>query len=255
MCFQVLLAGKNMKLIENKKEVSLKGLSLLAKDLRGLFKKPQGLLLSGSLGTGKTTFTQVLLTQIISGEGQGLAQPVSPPPAKRETVCGSVLRSWPFGRVHPQTVSPPTRGVFTQKEEQGLAQRSNQRTHPQTVSPPPAKRETVCGSVLRSWPFGRVHPQTVSPQTLGSPAFSIQHVYGSDYGDIHHLDLYRLKDSEDLESTGFWDIFADGEKTYLVIIEWADRLNLDCLPLAWNYIKLRFLFGKNQGTRNIEIWR
>ena len=179
MCFQVLLAGKNMKLIENKKEVSLKGLSLLAKDLRGLFKKPQGLLLSGSLGTGKTTFTQVLLTQIISGEGQGLAQ------------------------------------------------RSNQRTH----------------------------PQTVSPQTLGSPAFSIQHVYGSDYGDIHHLDLYRLKDSEDLESTGFWDIFADGEKTYLVIIEWADRLNLDCLPLAWNYIKLRFLFGKNQGTRNIEIWR
>ena len=207
MCFQVLLAGKNMKLIENKKEVSLKGLSLLAKDLRGLFKKPQGLLLSGSLGTGKTTFTQVLLTQIISGEGQGLAQ------------------------------------------------RSNQRTHPQTVSPPPAKRETVCGSVLRSWPFGRVHPQTVSPQTLGSPAFSIQHVYGSDYGDIHHLDLYRLKDSEDLESTGFWDIFADGEKTYLVIIEWADRLNLDCLPLAWNYIKLRFLFGKNQGTRNIEIWR
>ncbi len=95
---------------------------------------------------------------------------------------------------------------------------------------------------------------TLSYFVAGSPAFSIQHVYSSSYGLIHHVDLYRLKDSEDLESTGFWDIFADRAKTYLVILEWADRLNPDCLPLGWNYIKLRFLFGKTNSARDITVW-
>ena len=84
-----------------------------------------------------------------------------------------------------------------------------------------------------------------------SPAFSIHHSYKTDLGLIQHIDLYRLIDDDDLESTGFWDIFSEKETKYLVIIEWADRLNLDCLPFLWNYIHLTLSFGTSD-TRNIN---
>ena len=93
-----------------------------------------------------------------------------------------------------------------------------------------------------------------SPPTRRSPAFSIQHTYLSDYGLIHHVDLYRLTDGEDLESTGFWDIFSEREKVYLVILEWANRLNPDCLPIGWNYLRIKFLFGKMQNQRDITVF-
>ena len=127
-------------------------------------------------------------------------------------------------------------------------------------------KTTFTHFLLATFPTDVTHPSTTSPQSkikaestfplrvAGSPAFSIQHVYPSSYGLIHHVDLYRLKDSEDLESTGFWDIFSDRKKTYLVILEWADRLNPACLPLGWNYIKVHFLFGKTNNTRNITVF-
>ena len=64
---------------------------------------------------------------------------------------------------------------------------------------------------------------------------------------IHHVDLYRLKDDEDLESTGFWDVFSNKED--LVIIEWADRLNQKSLPPNWHYIQVKISFVPNQSDR------
>lgn len=84
-----------------------------------------------------------------------------------------------------------------------------------------------------------------------SPAFPIHHSYKTELGLIQHIDLYRLVDDDDLESTGFWDIFSERETKYLVIIEWADRLNQDCLPFLWNYIHLTLSFG-NGDTRDIH---
>ena len=52
------------------------------------------------------------------GDHKMAPQPLSPTrqslpharrPAKRVTVCGPVLRSWPFGRIHPQPLSPTAR--------------------------------------------------------------------------------------------------------------------------------------------------
>lgn len=84
-----------------------------------------------------------------------------------------------------------------------------------------------------------------------SPAFPIHHSYKTELGLIEHIDLYRLIDDDDLESTGFWDVFSERETKYLVIIEWANRLNQDCLPSLWNYIHLTLSFGTSD-TRHIN---
>jgi tRNA threonylcarbamoyladenosine biosynthesis protein TsaE len=86
-----------------------------------------------------------------------------------------------------------------------------------------------------------------------SPAFSVHHSYSISFGLIQHIDLYRLKNDEDLESTGFWDVFSEPKKKNLIIIEWADLLNPHSLPPFWNYIKLKFSFGEYKETRHIQL--
>ena len=85
-----------------------------------------------------------------------------------------------------------------------------------------------------------------------SPAFSVHHSYSTSFGLIQHMDLYRLKDDEDLESTGFWDVFSEPERKGLIIIEWANLLNPDCFPPKWNYIRVVFSFGEYGDTRSVQ---
>ncbi len=53
---------------------------------------------------------------------------------------------------------------------------------------------------------------------------------------IHHVDLYRLKGSEDLESTGFWDLFESEED--LIFVEWAELVSKDQWPWGWKQIQI-----------------
>lgn len=72
-----------------------------------------------------------------------------------------------------------------------------------------------------------------------SPSFAIHLRYENPQGlAMDHLDLYRLKDDDDLESSGFWDLFA--QKKGLVVIEWANRLDFDYLPLNWQRVEVKF---------------
>lgn len=72
-----------------------------------------------------------------------------------------------------------------------------------------------------------------------SPSFAIHLRYENQQGkSLDHVDLYRLKDDDDLESSGFWDLFA--QQNSLVIIEWANRLDFDYLPLNWQRVEVRF---------------
>jgi len=94
------------------------------------------------------------------------------------------------------------------------------------------------------------HLLTQAGHPVMSPAFAIRHHYPP---NIDHVDLYRLKNDEDLESTGFWEIFQlvphkKNQKiltTKLIIIEWADRLQWSCLPPSWHYITVTMDFVKN----------
>ncbi|MEQ1876253.1 MAG: tRNA (adenosine(37)-N6)-threonylcarbamoyltransferase complex ATPase subunit type 1 TsaE [Bdellovibrionia bacterium] len=66
---------------------------------------------------------------------------------------------------------------------------------------------------------------------VSSPSFAVIQRYATKLGGIDHVDLFRLKDAADLESTGFWDLFDDPRA--IVFIEWADRLSPEVWPSSF----------------------
>jgi tRNA threonylcarbamoyladenosine biosynthesis protein TsaE len=83
-----------------------------------------------------------------------------------------------------------------------------------------------------------------------SPSFAIHLRYENAQGlSLDHLDLYRLEDDDDLESSGFWDLFA--AKKGLVVIEWAQRLDYDFLPLNWQRVEVKIEKTVNESERTV----
>lgn len=71
-----------------------------------------------------------------------------------------------------------------------------------------------------------------------SPTFGFANLYQSQSSklSLYHVDLYRIKSHEDLESTGFWDLFSDSNSVYF--IEWASRIQNDNWPWGWTQIQI-----------------
>ncbi|HWU43498.1 MAG TPA: tRNA (adenosine(37)-N6)-threonylcarbamoyltransferase complex ATPase subunit type 1 TsaE [Bdellovibrio sp.] len=85
-----------------------------------------------------------------------------------------------------------------------------------------------------------------------SPSFAIHLRYQNPEGKVmDHLDLYRLKDDDDLESSGFWDLFA--AKKGLVLIEWSQRLDYDYLPLNWQRVEVTIKKNSDINQREILV--
>jgi tRNA threonylcarbamoyladenosine biosynthesis protein TsaE len=82
-----------------------------------------------------------------------------------------------------------------------------------------------------------------------SPTFTVINRYQTSRGSVAHVDLYRVKDEEDLESTGFWDLFA--QEKGLILIEWAERMGAQFLPPDWKIWKFQMEFVSQpiQGRR------
>ncbi|ADW17770.1 Uncharacterized protein family UPF0079, ATPase [Desulfobulbus propionicus DSM 2032] len=57
-------------------------------------------------------------------------------------------------------------------------------------------------------------------QYVASPSFALMHEYQGRL-PIFHMDLYRLRDEDDVEAAGLLDCF---ERQGLCIVEWPDRL-------------------------------
>lgn len=94
--------------------------------------------------------------------------------------------------------------------------------------------------------------QILGMKDVQSPSFAIHLRYENAQGkSMDHLDLYRLKDDDDLESSGFWDLFA--EKQGLVIIEWAQRLDYDYLPLNWQRVEVKIQKTAVENDRLITV--
>lgn len=94
--------------------------------------------------------------------------------------------------------------------------------------------------------------QLLGMKNVQSPSFAIHLRYENDRGQaMDHVDLYRLQDDDDLESSGFWDLFA--QKDSLVVIEWAQRLSYDYLPMNWQKIEVTLLKTAIDDQRLIEI--
>lgn len=72
---------------------------------------------------------------------------------------------------------------------------------------------------------------------VASPTFSIHHEYRSPVGLIDHVDLYRVKNDLDLETSGFWDLL--NQQMGCVFVEWSDRLPSEAWPSSWNQLKIQ----------------
>lgn len=81
-----------------------------------------------------------------------------------------------------------------------------------------------------------------------SPSFAIHNEYETRRGRVDHIDLFRLENEDELESTGFWDLFSRGDG--LIVIEWADRLSPGQFPPAWSRLALRLTVNVD-GSRSL----
>ena len=90
----------------------------------------------------------------------------------------------------------------------------------------------------------------VSKESICSPSFSLINTYKSPKMDISHIDLFRLQDNQDLESTGIWDVFFTSQ---IIFVEWADLLDIKW-PDHWNKLFIFFEFSKNEDLRLVR-WK
>ena len=74
-----------------------------------------------------------------------------------------------------------------------------------------------------------------------SPTFSLIESYQTDNFSLHHLDLYRLQDPEELEYLGLRDLFWHS----ICLIEWASR-GEGWLPTADCAIQIVSLAGDHR---------
>ena len=56
-----------------------------------------------------------------------------------------------------------------------------------------------------------------------SPSYDLIHEYDLKDFKVIHMDLYRIENEDDLESTGFWDLMQ--QKNSIFFIEWPDLID------------------------------
>ena len=80
---------------------------------------------------------------------------------------------------------------------------------------------------------------------IPSPTFNIVHEYKIKDFKILHYDLYRVKDTNELDNIG---IFENNEDS-LVLVEWPELIK----KKPKNYIKISFKYSKKINERNLRI--
>lgn len=83
------------------------------------------------------------------------------------------------------------------------------------------------------------------PDEVISPTFTLVNEYSGDI-TLYHFDMYRIMNSDDLETTGFYDYMSDDN---VLVIEWSENI-LDALPESTIYIELKRI---DDDTREIVI--
>ena len=89
----------------------------------------------------------------------------------------------------------------------------------------------------------------VPKEELSSPTFSLINVYRkNNKAAIYHVDLFRLKNEQELETTAFWDIFYTPS---IVFVEWPELVR-EKLPPLWNKLYIQLSFSKDSKFRILK---
>ncbi len=84
------------------------------------------------------------------------------------------------------------------------------------------------------------------PDMVTSPTFALVHVYGEPPKQLCHFDMYRITNTAELETTGFYDY--DRTESILVI-EWSENIET-ALPSETLHITIERI---DEETRTITI--
>lgn len=91
--------------------------------------------------------------------------------------------------------------------------------------------------------FTRFLVEALGGEGTTSPTFAIHNQYVVKRGTVDHFDLFRLASEDELESSGFWDLFHSRKST--IVVEWASRINelgLERqLSSSWRRLRLTFV--------------
>jgi tRNA threonylcarbamoyladenosine biosynthesis protein TsaE len=96
--------------------------------------------------------------------------------------------------------------------------------------------------------FTRGFVKTLAPEAevlVASPTYAICHTYRTEPA-LHHLDLYRVSDEDDLESTGFRDLIERS----VMLIEWPS-----CVPSVLELLHYRvdIEHGRTEDERTLTF--
>ena len=87
---------------------------------------------------------------------------------------------------------------------------------------------------------------------VASPTYGLIHEYKtSKRSQVFHIDLYRIDGEDDLESSGFWDLFTMEEG--LVFVEWAERAPRSHFPLHWEITEIEIKKSENPEIRQYSV--
>lgn len=78
-----------------------------------------------------------------------------------------------------------------------------------------------------------------------SPTFALVNEYRGKC-NLYHFDMYRIRNGDDLETTGFYDYISDESA---LAIEWSENIE-DCLPRNTIFITLERV---DDNTRKITV--
>jgi tRNA threonylcarbamoyl adenosine modification protein YjeE len=87
---------------------------------------------------------------------------------------------------------------------------------------------------------------TEKPTEVLSPTFNLLLSYQTKNFSIHHFDLYRLRNQEELEEIGFFDCLRNG----ICLIEWPEIAE-DFLPKNYTTIEIKII---DENVREITIY-
>ena len=84
-------------------------------------------------------------------------------------------------------------------------------------------------------------------ETITSPTFTLAHQYDGGRVRMHHLDVYRIDDLDEVIDLALPELFDDDA---VVVIEWGDTITPALPP---DYLLLQFEFGAGDNERRLRV--